>query len=198
MKNLFELMDHLDNHATLSVVESTNTVNLNEMFKMVDKKKKEINDYIITFQLALTRLSSISVTKVENKKNGKPIPGGIELWYKDSSLITDSQITICPSNLSFEDPYKHALQIHTESLKEKLRCVEKKREIDPKFSSGDYSSWKSTLDRLAKKPDMLAQGSGDLDSESWDPLVFQSHPIQWLSDVFSHSITTTDKVHLSM
>lgn len=196
-KGLFEFMDHLDNNSTLTVVESTNTVNLNEMFKIVDKKKKEMNDYVLAFQIAYTRLSSISVTKVESKKNGKPVPGGIEIWYKDSSILTDSQITIYPANLSFEDPYKHALHIHTEALKEKLKCVERKKEIDPNFTQGDYNSWKSILDRLYKKPDLLAQGSGDLHSESWDPLIFQSHPIQWLSDVFSHSIKASDKVHLS-
>ncbi|MBD3352441.1 MAG: hypothetical protein GF364_13215 [Candidatus Lokiarchaeota archaeon] len=198
MRGAFELMDHVDNHSTLAVVEPTGTVSVNDIFHMVDKKDKELKNYTIAFQIAYTRLSSISVTKKEQKRTGEPIPAGIDMWYKDSAEAKDSQITIYPINLSFEDPYRHALHIHTESLKEKLRCTNRKKDIDSSFNKGDYNSWKSTLERLLKKPDMLAQGSGSLDSDSWDPLIFQTHPIQWLDDVFAHSIEPKDKVHVSM
>ncbi|MHA1341309.1 MAG: hypothetical protein ACTSRZ_15135 [Promethearchaeota archaeon] len=195
IKNAYELMDHIDNFGVLAVIEPYGSVSLDDLFAMVRKRKKEVKEYIMAFQIAYTRLSSVSVFKVEDKK-GEPIMGGVELWYKDSESATDSQIMIYPKN-TFEDPYKHALTIHTEALKQKLACTNKKKEIDPNFGEGKYVKWKSTLERLIKKPDLLAQGSGDLNIQSWDPIIFQSHPIQWLCDAFPATLKPDDKTHTS-
>lgn len=194
----FELMDHVDNNGVLAVVDPTNSVSLGKMFKLVNRRKSKTRDYTMAFQIAYTRISSISVAKIEDPKSGEPISGGIELWYKDSLNASDSQIIIYPENLSFENPYEHALMIHKNALEEKLRCAEKRKEVDASFTKGDYSTWKSTLTRLIQKPDMLAQGSGSLGVQSWDPLIFQTHPVQWLEDVFARSLEASDPVTTSM
>lgn len=194
----FELMDHIDNNGVLAVIDPTNAINLDQMFKIVNRKKSEARNFTMAFQLAYTRISSISVAKIEDPKTFEPISGGIELWYKDSINASDSQIIVYPENLSFEKPYDHALMIHKNALDEKLRCANRRKEVDPNFTKGDFATWKSTLTRLIQKPDMLAQGSGTLGVESWDPLIFQTHPVQWLSDVFARSLDASDRVNTSM
>jgi len=189
-KGLFEFMDHIDNNGVLIVVDSTGRISLDEMFKMVEKRKP-LKDFSIAFQIAYTRISSISINKGEGR-GGKSIPNAIELWYKDSKDKSDTQFINYPADLNIEKPYDLGLVLQKISLEEKLKCTERKHQIDPTWNIGDYNSWKSTLIRLIQKPDMQAQGSGDLDSESWDPIVFQAHPIQWLDDVFAQTIKKDD------
>jgi hypothetical protein len=196
-KGLFEFMDHIDNNGILIVVDSTGKISVDEMFKIVEGKKRPMKDFTIAFQIAYSRISSISINKGETK-NGKAIPNAIELWYKDSKDKSDSQFIIYPTDLNVEKPYDLGLLLQKISLEEKLKCTEKKHQIDPTWNIGDYNSWKSTLIRLIQKPDMQAQGSGDLDSDSWDPIVFQAHPIQWLDDVFARSIKKEDRFNSSI
>ncbi|MCP4760891.1 MAG: hypothetical protein GY870_03855 [archaeon] len=195
----FELMDHIDNNGVLVVVDPNRKLNLKDMFKFVNKREKNVKDYILTFQIANTRISNISITKVEGP-NELPKPGAIELWYKDSSILTDSstQIIIYPKDLYVEDPYLLGLQIHKYSLEEKLKCVNKKHELDTTWSVSQFNTLELALKRLIQRPKMLAQGSGSLDSDSWDPIIFQTHPIQWLSDIFSRSLKKGDKFSLTM
>jgi len=195
IKDAYELLDHLDNFGLVAVIEPSGSISLENVFSMVRKRQKEIKNYILTFQIAYTRISSVSIFKLEDK-DAKPKMGGIELWYKDSENATDSQIMIYPKN-SFEDPYKHALKIHTEALKLKLKCIERKKEIDHNFNEGDFIKAKSIFERLIKKPDMLSQGSADLKTESWDPIIFQPHPIQWLCDAFPKTLKPNDKMNTS-
>lgn len=199
MPGVYEFMDHVDLRNNLIALSPEGELKVDSIFRLVGNRDPSIRDYYIGFQIAYTRISGVSVVKVDGPKDTAR-PGGIEMWYKDSDEFndSDSQIIIYPSDLNVEKPYEIGLLINKNALEEKLRCTEKKKEIDPNFSKGDYNTWKSVLIRLLKKPDMLAQGSGSLDSSSWDPLIFQSHPIQWQTDAFARSLKPNDKVHLSM
>ncbi|MCP4760617.1 MAG: hypothetical protein GY870_02475 [archaeon] len=79
-----------------------------------------------------------------------------------------------------------------------MKCVNKKHELDTTWSVSQFNTLELALKRLIQRPKMLAQGSGSLDSDSWDPIIFQTHPIQWLSDIFSRSLIKGDKFSLTM
>ncbi|MHA1819141.1 MAG: hypothetical protein ACTSU2_09815 [Promethearchaeota archaeon] len=198
IRGAFELLDHLDNNGTVIVADPLNELDLNHVFKIVDKRKKEIKELTLAFQIAYSRISSISITKIEGS-SGNPIEGGIEIWYKDSESSTDSQIIISPTAPKIDEPYKIGLLLQENSLKEKLACLEKKKELDSSFDKGVYNTWSSALKRAIARPDLLMRGSAEPgDKDSWDPIIFQTQPIQWLSDEFSRTLNPNAKIHSSI
>ena len=81
-------------------------------------------------------------------------------------------------------------------LKQKVKCLKKKHEIDPTWEAEDYHTLLAATQRLVKAPDFLAMGSPSLDDESFNPISFQPHPIQWCDEVFYRSMDGSEPIRI--
>lgn len=180
----FEFYDQVDRYGKLGILHPTEEISLDKFFSILDgRNRKMLDDFKVTMQIALTRIPSISLSKI-NSTN----VDCIDFFYEDSKNREEStQIQIYPKDLDPKDIIKIGIKLQEVSLREKLECLKKKHEVHPEWEREEYNTFISGLQRLVMKPDFLAMGSAELNEESFNPIVFQPHPLVWNTDTFSNT-----------
>lgn len=188
----FEFFDHIETNGKFAGLHPTDEISIGQFFHWLGEKDKILQKYTLAFQIAYTRISMISCIKTESTE-----VSGIECWYDDTTGgTTQSDIQIFPLNMISKSIYGNGVQLQGAALKEKLKCLEKKHVLDPKWEIENYNTHVASIQRLANAPDFLAMGSGTLESDSFDPITFQPHPINWDSEVFSRSMVGNEKIRI--
>jgi hypothetical protein len=187
----FEFFDHIETYGKFAGLHPTEELTIDQFFGWLGKKKKNLNSFSLTFQLAFTRISMISCIKMMT-----PEISGIEFWYEDGPNKSQTQIQIFAPTLSGKQIYDIGVQLQGSSLNEKMMCLKKKHEIDPTWEVENYNTYLASIKRLVTAPDFLAMGSGTLDSDSYDPVSFQPHPIIWSKEIFARSMDGTEPIRV--
>jgi hypothetical protein len=186
----FEFFDHIETYGKFAGLHPTEEISINQFFHWLEHKDKFLQQFTLAFQLAYTRCSMVSCIKTTSTQ-----VNGVECWYEDAP-DSQTEIQIFPSGLDPKAIYNFGVQLQGASLKEKLRCIQKKHQLDPNWEIENYNTYLTSIQRLANAPDFLAMGSGTTDSDSFDPITFQPHPINWDTDVFTRSLTGNENIRI--
>lgn len=178
----FEFYDQVDRYGKLAVLHPTEEITLNQFFSMLEgKNRKKLDDFKLIVQIALTRISSISLSKI----NSTDVEC-VDFFYQDSKNKEEStQIQIFPKGIQKNDIIKIGIKMQEASLREKIECLKKKHEVHPEWEREDFNTFLTALNRLVVKPDFLAMGSAEMDEDSFNPIILQPHPLVWDTDTFS-------------
>jgi hypothetical protein len=187
----FEFFDHLETYGKFAGLHPTEEITIKQFFAWLGKGDKNLAKFSAAFQIAYTRLSSVSCLKLM----GTDV-SAVDLWYDDAPGGSQTEIQIHPHGMNPRQIYDLGVQIQGLSLKEKELCLIKKHELEPMWEQKEFNTYLAAIQRLVKAPDFLAMGSGTLDSESWDPISFQPHVVVWAEDVFARSFKGPEPVRI--
>ncbi len=177
-----EFYDQVDRYGKLAVLHPTEEISLNQFFSMLEgKQRKRLDDFKLVVQIAITRISSISLSKI----NSTAVEC-VDFFYQDSKIKEETtQIQIFPKEIQSKDIIKIGVKLQEAALREKIECLKKKHEVHPEWEREDFNTFLTALNRLVVKPDFLAMGSAEMDEDSFNPIVLQPHPLVWDTDTFS-------------
>src|SRR6056297_1955992 len=87
----FEFFDWIEEYGRFAGLHPTKEIGISEFFHWVGQKDKRLKKFSLVFQLAYTRINSISCIKTMTTD-----PSGIEFWYDDSPDASQTMIHIIP------------------------------------------------------------------------------------------------------
>ncbi len=189
----FEVYDWLEEYGKFAGLHPTDQIEINQFFRWINKKDKILKNFSLIFQLANTRISSVSCIKMMGTD-----PSAVEFWYDDAPNASQTRMYIYPEpgKMTGEDLFNLGVAINGSALIEKERCLKKKHQIDPTWEAEEYNTHLAALQRLVRAPDFLAMGSPGLDDESFNPISFQPHPVQWCQEVFERTMDGTETIRI--
>ncbi len=186
----FEFFDHIETYGRFAGLHPTDEITIDQFFQWLEHKDKTLIKFTLAFQFAYTRCSMVSCIKTTST-----FVNGIEFWYEDAP-DSQTEVQVFPGQMDPKSIYNIGVQFQGAALKHKLQCLQKKHQLDPEWEMENYNTYLASIQRLANAPDFLAMGSGSLDSDSFDPITFQPHPINWDSEVFARFMNGTEDIRI--
>jgi hypothetical protein len=188
-KGCFEFLDLVDQYAQVQGIHPDgHEVTTSEIFHWVGQKSKVVDQVTLALQVALTSISSVSMGKIY----GTAVDC-IDFWFYDQEWET-TQVQVFPQGLKPPQIFQAGVALQEASLREKVACIQKKHELVPTWDPANVTTHLTGLQRLVVKPDFLAMGSGDLASDSFDPIILQPHPLAFGPAVYPRSMTGAENV----
>jgi hypothetical protein len=183
-KGAFEFFDHIETNGKFAGLHPTDEISIKQFFQWLGKEDRTLNKFTAIFQIAYTRISSVSCIKLIGTE-----PSAIDLWYDDASNASQTEIQIHPHGMTPKQIYEVGIKIQEASLKEKEKCLLKKHQQNPAWEANNYNTYLAAIQRLIKAPDFVAMGSGTMEADSFDPISFQPHVIVWADEIFYRTPT---------
>jgi hypothetical protein len=186
-KGAFEFFDHIETNGRFAGLHPTEEISIKQFFHWLGKEDRMLMKYTAVFQVAFTRISSVSCIKLIGTD-----PGAIDLWYDDAPNASQTEIQIHPHGMNPKQIYQLGVKIQEVSLREKEKCLLKKHQQNPRWEANNFNTYLAAIQRLVRAPDFLAMGSGNMDADSFDPISFQPHVVVWPEDIFERTPSITD------
>ncbi len=177
----FEFFDHIDNYGRLVILHPTEEIDVDDFFDMLGKGKRKIRDFRLVFQIAVSRISSIMLSKSPLNQ-----VECVDFWYQDSEdWNNQTQIQLFPRQLEPGQILQVGIKLQQIALREKLLLLDQKHKTDPGWEAENFQTYVAALKRLVVKPDFLAMGSAKITEDTANPIILQPHSLVWNQDAFA-------------